>query len=139
MKGRLHEDFLWTPRTLILALKVMEVDTIFYKYRIRENSITQQKDKTLNGLHIIQSCHELESIFMNISDDSSRNIISSILPRAYFNAIYMARSYVLNNKALIKKGFPLKYSRTVKHIALSLLLLLNTSLFCRIFGMFKKE
>ena len=38
-KGLIHEDELWTPKTLLMANKVYYVNEEFYKYRIRNNSI----------------------------------------------------------------------------------------------------
>ncbi|MFY8331105.1 glycosyltransferase family 2 protein [Vagococcus carniphilus] len=58
--NRLHEDEEFSPRVLLEAKKIYVTNFLFYKYLIREDSITQAKNKTQNGLDIIQTMRELD-------------------------------------------------------------------------------
>ena len=60
--GILHEDEQWTPRVFLKAEKVKYINFPFYYYIIRDTSITNNKDKTKNGIDLINTVFEIKSI-----------------------------------------------------------------------------
>lgn len=59
-KGILHEDEEWLPRVILGTDKVITTGINFYKYIIRENSITQNKNKRRNAIDLLNTCYSLE-------------------------------------------------------------------------------
>ncbi len=76
-KGILHEDELWTPLTFLNAKNIISLNERLYCYRIRSNSIMNQKSK---------------NYFRNIQDSI---LIYNILPSYY--------DYLIDNDVLLKK------------------------------------
>lgn len=76
-KGILHEDELWTPITFLKAQNIIYLDESLYCYRIRNDSIMNQKNKNY-----------------------SRNLRDSIF---IFNILPSHYDYLVNDDVLLKK------------------------------------
>ena len=48
-------------------------------YVIREGSITNVRDKSRNGLHILKTCYKLESIYREKVSEKQRKILYEYL------------------------------------------------------------
>ena len=97
-EGRLHEDEEWTPRVMVAAKNVTYIDSLFYIYEIRENSITLTKNKTKNALNYIRTVEEQFVFFSSFTDKSLSESMCE-----HFSKIYVhACSILLNNKIRIK-------------------------------------
>lgn len=117
-KGILHEDNLWTPQIFLKAERVMYYDLDFYMHFHREGSITNRKDKTKNGIDLLNTCHELAEIYKNIQDKEARKILNDLLVSSYLRAVCIGnltrREYInlINRKFLF--GKPLKIKNKIK-------------------------
>lgn len=130
-KGRLHEDEEWTPRIFIKAKKVKFIDSINYNYLIRENSITNKKDKTKNALDIIETCYELEQYFINqIHNVKKLSILNSYLGYLYLGGINMGKLYRKPYKNRIRKLFIIGKTSGFKDKFKAYLFLINIRLYC---------
>lgn len=137
-EGRLHEDEEWTPKVFIKANKVKYLDSINYNYKIRDNSISNCKNKTKNALHILKTCNELESYFKeNVKDINLRTILNSHLAYIYLGAIYLGKLYRNEYRKEYKKIFVIKYARGKKDRIKAALFAINTRLYCKINDMSK--
>lgn len=105
VKGRLHEDEQWTPRVLLKAKKVKETNICFYNYMIRNDSITQVKDKTKNAIDQIQTVNELTKIYTSLENKTLRELLMDYLVMLYLNAFYVGRLYRHEYKCYINKPF----------------------------------
>lgn len=104
-KGIYHEDEEWTPRVFLKAKKVKYINLAFYFYIIRENSITKKKDKSKNGIDLINTCYELEKIYEKIEDNDLKRLLNDYLVMLFLNAIHMGNLYGENYKGLFTKNF----------------------------------
>lgn len=76
-KGILHEDEQWTPRVFLKTRRVKYVKLVFYYYIVREDSITRRKDRSKNGIDLVNTCYELERIYKKIDDTDLRNLLNN--------------------------------------------------------------
>lgn len=104
-KGIYHEDEEWTPRVFLLNPTVSFIDKTIYNYVIRENSITQKKDKTKNGLDLLETCADLYNIYSKVEDDEFRRILYDRLATMYFMGITNAKFYKRVNRSKLNFEF----------------------------------
>ena len=58
-EGFVHEDEEWSPRVIIHANRVQQIDLIVYGYCIRSDSISSYENKRKAALDLIDNCKEL--------------------------------------------------------------------------------
>lgn len=104
-KGILHEDEQWTPRVFLKAKKVRYIKFPFYYYIIRENSITKKKDKTKNGIDLINTCYELEKIYEKIDNKELKKLLNDYLVMLFLNAVNIGNLYSNKYKNVYNKKF----------------------------------
>lgn len=124
-EGILHEDSHWTPRMLLNAEKVIYFNFEFYKYMVREGSIMTKKDKTKNGIDIINICYELEELFKNVANKEYRKIINDNLLDLYLAAIYVGKLYRKDHKKILKRKFVVGKIGTVQTLFKSILFVIS--------------
>ncbi|OAB36046.1 glycosyltransferase [Paenibacillus glacialis] len=114
--GLLHEDEQFMPRVFLKAKSVVSTNILFYNYIIREDSITQKKDLSKNGVHIIQTCYELAKIYDELKDDELRRLLDDHLVEIYLCGFKMGRLCRKKYNKLIDKRFLLSrvYSKQNK-------------------------
>ncbi|MGE7614593.1 glycosyltransferase [Paenibacillus sp. NPDC101420] len=114
--GLLHEDEQFTPRVFLKANSVISTNIIFYNYVIRDSSITRKGDLSNNGVHIVQTCHELSIIYDELKDIELRQLLNDNLVMKYLSGFKMGRLFRRKYKNLINKRFLLNraYSRKNK-------------------------
>ncbi len=105
-KGILHEDEEWSPRVILKAKKVYYLNYNYYNYEIRDNSITQKKDKTKNSSDLIDTCYSLEHFFAH-SDKEMVKLYSAYLAKLYMAAVSecLLRGNITQIKSKLKKSF----------------------------------
>ena len=111
--GILHEDEQFTPRAFLKANSVVVTGIQFYHYVIRSNSITTKKDKRKNGSDLYETCCELEQIFLNIDDETLRNLLLDSLSCKCLNIFQQGRLYRYG-KEYIHKDFIKRNAKTKK-------------------------
>jgi glycosyltransferase involved in cell wall biosynthesis len=113
-KGLLHEDELWTPTVILQAKRIGVVDDAFYHYVIRQNSITQKKDKTQNGLDLITICKKLYKMTDKIEDNKLKKLMKNHISMRYMKAVSLGKLYRTEYKKSIDRFIPLKNTCKMK-------------------------
>lgn len=136
--GILHEDEHFMPRVFLAAESVIYTGINFYRYIIRENSITTKKDKRKNSDHVYKICEELEGIYQQIKNKTLKNLLSDRL------AVLCLTTYYFNDlnkygKNYQRKGFIGRNAKTLKTRILALIYAISPSLFCAIYKAFAKK
>ena len=137
-KGILHEDEQWTPRVFLKAKKVKYIKFPFYYYIIRKDSITKAKDKTKNGIDLINTCYELEKIYEELEDIELKKLLNDNLARIFLQAIDDGDFYSNQYKDLYNKMFLIGKPLSIKNKAKSYLFILNKMLYKFVYRSFKK-
>ena len=127
--GLLHEDEQFTPRAFLKAKEVMGTDIIFYNYLIRDGSITKSRDRTKNGIHIVQTCYELADIYEAIEDEALKRMLNNSLVLKYLSGFQMGRLYRKEYKGLINKNFLRRRAFTIKNKCKVLVFLFSKHLY----------
>ena len=113
-KGILHEDMQILPHIFLKAKKVVYMNYCFYNYDIREDSITQKKDKSRNREHILEILYEWKIIFDRIEDNKLQEKLYGILAKQF---LYSCREFNIDGKRYlgnINFRFLVKYSLNYK-------------------------
>jgi glycosyltransferase involved in cell wall biosynthesis len=124
-KNLLHEDEHWTPRVFLEAKRVKYIDLDFYAHRVREDSITKQKDQIQNGLDIIAICYDLESVYRDIQNKHHRNTLNDYLVTLYLNGFYVGKLYSSKYTNVIKNRFLIGKAKSKRNKIKVLLFLIN--------------
>ncbi len=111
-KGLLHEDERWTPVVFLRANNVASIQNEFYNYFIRENSITTKKDKTLNGIHLINTAQYLAKEYEKIDNMELKRYLMDYNVSLYFSALKMGNLF--NKKEYINRKFVWTYTCSLK-------------------------
>ena len=127
-KGILHEDEQWTPRVFLKAERVKYVGLPFYSYVIRKNSITKNKDKTKNGIDLINTCHELEKLYTEIKDKELKKLLNNYLAGLYLNAIHFGDLYE-TKKDIYDPRFLIGKASSLRNRLKSYLFIMNKGLY----------
>lgn len=128
-KAILHEDEQWTPRVFLKAEKVKYVKLPFYYYIIRENSITKKKDRSKNGIDLINTCYELEKVYEIIDDIELKKQLNNYLFMLFLNAIHIGDLYDKKYNKIYSKKFLIGKSLTRKNKAKAILFLFNKKIY----------
>lgn len=129
-KGTYHEDEQWTPRVFLKANKVKYANLTFYYYIIRNNSITKKKDKSKNGIDLINTCYELEKIYRKIEDRELIELLNNYLVMLFLNAIHIGNLYDKEYSNLYSKRFLVGKPKSIKNRIKVLLFIFNKRLYC---------
>lgn len=130
--GILHEDEHFMPRVFLAAKTVIYTGINFYRYIIREDSITTKKDRRKNSEHIYKICEELEGIYKQITDKKLKNLLRDRL------AVLCLTIYYFNDlhkygKDYQRKDLILRNSKKIKTRILALIYAVSPGLFCAIY------
>lgn len=91
--GIYHEDEEWTPRVLLTAENIGYSNRIFYNYIIRDNSITNTKNSRKNGIDLVNTCYELEKIYLKLEDNELMKLLNDYLVMLFLHAIHYGELY----------------------------------------------
>ena len=130
--GLLHEDEMWTPKTIIEADKIIYIKKDLYLYRIRENSImTTKSNKDRNVKSMIYIFNSLYDYYnYKIEDKTARKMITDNLSKRYLHAISFWNFGKYKEKKYINRTKIYQNSCSLKNIVRSLILLFNVKLYC---------
>jgi len=101
----LHEDELWIPQVFFKARRVKYIDLVFYIYLLRADSCTTARDRTQNGIDLLNTCYELETFYTQISDKKQLKYFNDFLLQKYFFAVDMGKLYRPGYRHLLRRGF----------------------------------
>lgn len=106
--GILHEDELWTPQVVLKAKTIFTSDYAYYHYIKRENSITTKKDKSKNGIDLIEICKELDSLLKRINDQELYRLMNNHIAMVYMKAMSIGKMYEKGKKNYIDRFYPIR-------------------------------
>ena len=128
-KGLFHEDEEWTPRAFLRAKRVKYINTEFYYYVIRTDSITNKKNKEKNGIDLIEICYKLEKEYQKIQDDYLKKLLFDYLAMLFLNAIHLGDLYGKEYGHLYNKRFLIGKAKSSKNKIKVLIFLINKHLY----------
>lgn len=102
-KGILHEDEEWSPRVALCAEKVMYLDVDYYRYLVREGSITTSANKVKNAQDLISTCAELRRLYASVDYKNLRDYLECYLAKVYIHAVSVLKR--ANESVHIEKSF----------------------------------
>lgn len=126
VKGILHEDERWSPQVLLKANIIYKSPTLFYNYVKHENSITTKRDKTQNGIDLMETSEVLDTL---IEDDWSHELsmwFKNRIAMLYMKAVSMGRLYRVKK---INRTLPFNYSCTLKDKVKSIIFIISPRLY----------
>lgn len=127
--GLLHEDELWTPIVLLTATTVGTMDLYFYHYLIREDSITQKKDKTKNGLDLLKISEFLSFIISKVEDLELKRLMNNHIAMIYMKSMCRGQLYRKQYKKSINRFLPLKKAYFLKDKIKAIIFAINLKLY----------
>lgn len=128
--GILHEDELWAVQVLLKAQKVKLANFRFYFYRIRQGSITRQKNKRKNAEDLLFVCKTLDKLCQKYKK-SEVSFIRERIAMLYMNAVYVGGNDFLDS-VLVDRLFPLRNAYTIRNIAKSVLFAISPKFYVQI-------
>lgn len=137
-KGIVHEDNLWVPQVFLKAERVMYYDIDFYMHFQREGSITKSKDKTKNGIDLVNVCYELEEIYKDIPEEDIRDILNDVLVSSYLRAVCIGRLTRKEYSNIIKRRFVIGKALRYKNKLKATLFTISPRLYVCLFSRFYK-
>lgn len=127
--GIYHEDELWTPQVVNKAAFIYLSDLTYYHYIRRNDSITKVKDKTKNGVDLLESCYDLINIFSEMDDKYLKRLMNNHIAMLYMKAMCRGRLYRKVYSKLIDRKFPIYYATTLIDKIKAILFLLSPYLY----------
>lgn len=136
-KGILHEDEQFTPRAFLKAKTVVNTYISFYRYVLREDSITTARDLRKNGADIYDTCQELLVYYQKVQDVQLRDLLIDSLVSKYMSVVQAGRLYRYG-KAYIHKAFVWKQSKRARNKLKALLFCVSPRIYWHINNISKK-
>lgn len=127
--GICHEDELWTPQVVNMAHTIYLSDLAYYHYIRRNDSITKVKDKTKNGIDLLDTCYELADIFSNMDDKYLEKLMNNHIAMLYMKAMCRGKLYRKEYVHMIDRKFPLEYAFIFKDKIKAMLFFCNLRLY----------
>ena len=90
-RGVLHEDEDFTPRAFLRAEHVIETGVSFYRYVIREDSLSQARDLRKNAEDLYEICLSLSKLYESLSDEELSRILRDSLVTKYLSLFQRGR------------------------------------------------
>ena len=130
--GYLHEDELWTPMCLLKAKRVGTLDCYYYNYIIRENSITQKKNKTKNGIDLLRIAKTLDGEADEITDSWLKKLFKNHVAMIYMKAVSRGNLCKTEYNKEINRLFPIRREYFFKDKLKSFFFLCNPYVYSKI-------
>lgn len=134
-QGILHEDERWSPIVLLNSSTIYTSSLVVYNYVQRNGSITHRKDKTQNGMDLIDTCHYLDNLTNNLEQEKIKKLLKNRIAMVYMRAVVIGN---LNNK-MVDRFFPIKRVCFVKDYLKAILFMLNINLYIKMNKKIKGE
>lgn len=109
-KGILHEDERWSPQILLKAKKILTSSNVVYHYIQRDNSIMHKKDKTKNGIDLVDTSNYLDKITDTINDKEVKLLLKNRQAMIYMRGTVIGRLYRIKYRKYISRFFPIKHA-----------------------------
>lgn len=126
-KGILHEDELWSVQVLLKAQNVKYSNFRFYFYRIREGSITRQKNKRKNAEDLLFVCKTLDELCQHY-EKRKTVFIRDRIAMLYMNAVFIGGMNLLSREK-VERFFPWENAKTLRNRCKAALFALSPKLY----------
>ena len=137
--GILHEDVRWSPVVLNAASTVLASKIVFYKYLIRESSIShQKKDRTKNGMDLMNTCLFLRDYSSSIDNNKIRRFFLNYVATGYLKAVAV-NEVAFKNPESIDRSFPVKLACRPKDIIRSIIFMVNPRIYSIVYKYVKEK
>lgn len=138
VSGILHEDERWSPQILLKSNKIFTTDHIIYHYVQRSDSITHKRDKTKNGLDLLETAIYLLSVSSDIRNPKERKLFKNRIAMVYMKGVTIGKLYRKEYKKRIKRFLPIVNAYFLIDKIKALIFLVNLNLYCYLNNKFKK-
>lgn len=128
--GILHEDERWSPQIIVQSKIIYVTDIVLYHYVQRKGSITKANDRTLNGLHLLNTCYFLEEYTNSLDDKKLKKLLKNRIAMVYMRATTIGKLYRKEYKHKLERGFPLKNACLFRDKMKALLYFSNIHFYC---------
>ena len=136
-EGILHEDVEFTPRALLECGKVVSLPDQFYRYMVRENSISTQKNKEKNARDLFATLRAQDQM-ADQQEPELRKWMKNAILDSYLNMIQTARMYQKQYRKLVDKHFLLGKAATNWNRFRVLICFVNLRLYCFMNDFYKR-
>ena len=136
-EGILHEDVEFTPRALLECGKVVSLPDQFYRYMVRENSISTQKNKEKNARDLFATLRAQDQM-ADQQESELRKWMKNAILDSYLNMIQTARMYQKQYRKLVDKRFLLGKAATNWNRFRVLICFVNLRLYCFMNDFYKR-
>lgn len=136
-EGILHEDVEFTPRAILLAGTVAEIDDQLYHYMVRNDSISMKKNKEKNIRDLFQTLREQDALAEQQEEELCRWMKDAIL-NSCLNMVYDARMYKKEYRGFLDKKFLRKKAATSFNRVRVCLCIINVRLYCMVNDLYKR-
>lgn len=123
--GILHEDERWSPELLSKSKIIYTSSEIIYHYVQRDNSIMHKKDKTKNGIDMIETCKYLDTL--NFGDRRLNKLFKNRQAMVYMRASVIGKLY--KRKDIINRVYPITHVCKIIDILKSILYLISPKIY----------
>lgn len=130
--GILHEDERWSPQILLKSKKIYLSSINIYHYIQRAGSITHKKDKTKNGLHLIETAEILLDKSNSIKNKKIKKMFKNKCAMLYMRGLTIGNLYRKEYKQNINRKIPLLNTFFLKDKIKSLIFCFNLKLYVTI-------
>lgn len=89
--GYVHEDEEWTPRILVNAQRVKQVDYIIYGYYMRSESISNNRNNRTPSLNLLDNCKRLMQFTKTIKNQELIVLIENNIAMLCMSAFYKGK------------------------------------------------
>lgn len=128
--GIYHEDIHWSPRVFLAAKVVVCTGEVFYNYRVRQGSISQNADLEKSAHDIYDICFDLPAVYETIGDEELKSLLYGNLVLHYLSVFNAARLYRKKYSHLVDKEFVRKHAYSRRSRMKAVLFSLSPRLFC---------
>ena len=136
-EGILHEDVEFTPRAMLQAKQVLELDQPLYHYIIRGDSISTAKNMQKNIRDLYQTLEQQVRIAEHQPPELQKWMKNAALD-SYLNMVQTARMYQKKYRPLLKKRFLWGKAATLWNHFRVLVCTCNVRLYCLMNDSYKK-
>jgi glycosyltransferase involved in cell wall biosynthesis len=100
-KGRLAEDVPIAVQICLIAQRIMAIDFVHYYYLVREDSITQTKDRTKLAEDYTYNLLQIEKMACSVEDRELRMILTNWVIKRYLRALIHGKCYKKSKSYII--------------------------------------
>lgn len=129
--GILHEDEQFTPRAFLKAASIIAIDHCYYRYMIRENSITTNKKLYKNVKDLYETLTELSLIYQKEEAPLCSYLMESLLEKYLYMyakaGVYQSAYDGIRNKQFVKGK-----AKSLKNKAKVCLFTISDRMYCKI-------